>query len=394
MVKAVQILFWIFLFIIIYSYVIYPVILYLISLTVKIFKVKKTKNIVEDYLPEVTLFVAAYNEIDFINEKVKNSLSLDYPQAKIHHIWITDGSDDGTPELLKKYNNISVQHFPKRNGKTGAINRGMQFIKTPIVIFSDANSILNPESIRYIIELFKDPKVGCVAGEKRIKAKNKENAVNAGEGIYWKYESLIKKCESEINSAVGAVGELFAIRTELFDKIESDTILDDFIISLRIAMKGYKIKYEPRAIATEGPSANIREELKRKTRIAFGGFQAIGRLKKLLNPFKYPFLSFQYLSHKVLRWVFVPFSFLIVFITNLFLTFDANWIGFYDVTFYLQLMFYLTVLIGALLQKTKTNLKFIFAPYYLFIMNLAEIIGLIRFIRKKQSVNWERAKRE
>ncbi len=389
-----QILFWIFLFIIFYSYVIYPAVLYLISLFVKFFNLIKAKNEVIDNLPEVTLFVAAYNETDFINEKVKNSFSLNYPQEKIHHIWITDGSDDGTPEILRKYDRISVHHIKERNGKTGAINRGMQFVKTPIVIFSDANSILNLESIQHIVRIFKDPKVGCVAGEKRIKAKNKENAVNAGEGIYWKYESLIKKCESEINSAVGAVGELFAIRTELFEEIESDTILDDFIISLRIAMRGYKIKYEPRAIATEGPSANIKEELKRKTRIAFGGFQAIGRLKKLLNPFKYPFLSFQYLSHKVLRWAIVPFSFVIVFITNLFLAFNANWIGFYTIAFYLQLIFYSTVLIGALLQKTKTNLKFIFAPYYLFIMNLAEIIGLIRFIRKKQSVNWERAKRE
>ncbi len=270
----------------------------------------------------------------------------------------------------------------------------MNFIETPIVIFSDANSMLNKESIQFILDEFKDPLVGCVAGEKRIIIKDKDNAVNSGEGIYWKYESFIKRSESQISSALGAVGELFAIRKELFEEIESDTILDDFIISLRIAQKGFKIKYVPEAYAIESASINIHEELKRKTRIAYGGFQAITRLTSLLNPFKYPLITFQYLSHKVLRWTIVPFAFLFVFISNLYLAYEANWQGLYPTLFYLQIIFYLFALLGAFLQSKKTNLKILFAPYYLFIMNLAEVIGLIRFLRKSQSVNWEKAKRE
>lgn len=343
--------------------------------------------------PDVTLFVAAYNEIEFISKKIENSFSLDYPKEKLHHIWLTDGSDDGTPDALTKFNDITVYHSTERKGKIGAINRGMQFVQTPIVIFSDANSILNKESVRLIINEFKNSDVGCVAGEKRIILKNKDNAVNTGEGIYWKYESFIKKCESELNSALGAVGELFAIRTELFDEIESDTILDDLIISLRIAQKGYKIKYVPEAYAIENASVNIHEELKRKTRIAYGGFQSISRLKSLLNPFKNPFLTFQYVSHKVLRWALVPFSIFLIFFANLYLAIDVNWKGFYTIFFYLQIIFYLFVLLGAMLQSRKTNLKILFAPYYLFIMNFSEISGLLRFLRKKQSVNWERAKR-
>ncbi|PLX10806.1 MAG: glycosyl transferase [Marinilabiliales bacterium] len=387
------ILFWTFFSIIFYSYIIYPIILYLIASLSKLIKWRKKKPSDANYEPEVTLFIAAYNESDFIEQKVKNSFSLNYPSNKIKHIWITDGSDDGTTEMLNKHKNIEVYHQAERKGKIGAINRGMQFVKTPIVIFSDANSILNKDSIKHITNAFKDSVIGCVAGEKRIKTDDKENAANAGEGIYWKYESFIKKCESEINSAVGAVGELFAIRTELFEEIESDTILDDFIISLRIALKGYKIKYEPLAIATEGASVNIKEELKRKTRIAYGGFQAMGRLVSLLNPFNSAMLTFQYLSHKVLRWTLVPFSFLLLFIINFYISYTENWFGIYSLFFYLQLLFYLLVISGAFLQKKKTNIKLLFAPYYLFIMNLAEIIGLIRYIRKKQSVNWERAKR-
>lgn len=364
----------------------------MISIFVKSFS-KKTGP-VDRFEPEVTLFIAAYNEIDFVEKKVKNSFDLNYPKDKLHHIWVTDGSDDGTAEALRKYTKIEVYHENQRNGKIGAIQRGMQFVKTPIVIFSDANSILNKDAIQNMVAEFNNPKVGCVTGEKRIVTQSKDDAVNFGEGIYWKYESFLKKNESITNSALGAVGELFAIRTNLFEEVEPDTILDDFIISLRIALKGYKIKYCPHAYAIESASINVTEELKRKTRIAYGGFQAMGRLPQLFNISRYPILSFQYISHKILRWVLVPFSFLFLFFVNLFITYMENGIGFYSSIFYLQLLFYLFVLIGVFLQAKKTNLKFIFAPYYLFIMNLSEIIGLIRFIRKKQSVNWVRAKRQ
>lgn len=390
----VYILFWTSLLIIVYSYLGYPLIIYTLSLFVKLFKSKLIENHNNAYEPEVTLFVASYNELNIIEEKLKNSFSLNYPKEKLKYVWVTDGSDDGSAETLSNYKNIQVYHHKDRKGKVGAINRGMSLVETPIVIFSDANSMLNKKSIIHIINAFKDSSVGCVAGEKRILLKNKDNAVNSGEGIYWKYESFIKKYESQIGSALGAVGELFAIRKELFEEIERDTILDDFIISLRIAQKGFKIKYVPKAYAVESASINIHEELKRKTRIAYGGFQAITRLTPLLNPVKNPLLTFQYLSHKMLRWTFVPFAFILIFISNLCIAFEENWKGFYSILFYLQIIFYLFVLLGAFLQSKKTNLKIFFAPYYLFIMNLAEIIGLIRFLRKSQSVNWEKAKRE
>ena len=148
------------------------------------------------------------------------------------------------------------------------MNRGIKFVKTPIVIFSDANTLLGKDSIMRIAQMFADPKVGCVSGEKRIFNANEEAASAAGEGIYWKYESTLKRWDAELYSAVGAAGELFAIRTELFNEVEPDTLLDDFIISLRVAMKGYKIDYDPEAYAIETASANVKEELKRKIRIA------------------------------------------------------------------------------------------------------------------------------
>jgi len=383
-------IFWILLIIVVYAYLGYPFIIAIIN----ILKIRlKNNNPDTNYEPNVTLFIAAYNEIDFVETKIKNSLSLNYPKDKIEFIWVTDGSDDGTNLELQKYDNIKVLHRNERKGKIGAINRGMAYVNTPIVIFSDANSLLNKEAIREIVKEFADKKVGCVAGEKRIFAGDKDNAVNSGEGIYWKYESFIKRNESGLSSVVGAVGELFAIRTELFNTIEEDTILDDLIISLRIALKGYKIKYTPNAYATEKASANINEELKRKIRIAYGGFQAISRLLPILNPLRHPLLSFQYISHKILRWVVVPFAILMLFLLNFFIAYAYNWQGIFSYFFYLQILFYSLAFAGFIMRSKSLKNKVLFAPYYIFIMNLSQILGCMRFIRKKQTVNWERAKR-
>ncbi len=388
-----EIIFIISISIIVYSYLGYPLILILLNCFKYLFLNKKEK-FNHNFEPDVTLFISAYNESDFVNLKVENSFSLDYPKDKITHLWITDGSDDGTPDLLRKINSIELYHEDKRNGKTGAINRGMQFVKTPYVIFSDANTLLNKDAIKEIVKLFNDPKVGCVAGEKRILQKKQDNAVNTGEGLYWKYESFIKQNESNINSAIGAVGELFAIRTELFQQLEPDTILDDFTLSLKIALEGYQIKYTPKAFASERASANIKEELKRKIRIAYGGFQSASRLTDLLKIWKFPLLSLQYISHKIMRWYFVPISFITAFISNLIIAFYSNWNGFYTNLFYLQTLYYLFVLLGFIFQSKKIKVKLLFSPYYLFMMNLSEVIGFIRFLRKKQTVNWERSKRE
>ncbi|MGE0092821.1 MAG: glycosyltransferase family 2 protein, partial [Bacteroidales bacterium] len=261
--KALEICFFAGLFILFYTYLGYGILLFSMLKAKRFFGKKRITTVGYD-LPEITLLVAAYNEKEYIKSKVENSLSLNYPHEKLKLFWVTDGSDDGTPDLLKEFPQVTVLHQNERKGKIAAINRAMEFIETPIVVFSDANTMLGQESIKVIANLFADPKTGCVSGEKRVFSKQKDMAAGAGEGLYWKYESLLKKWDAELNSAVGAAGELFAIRTELYKEVEPDTLLDDFIISLRVAMDGYKIEYDPNAYAIEGPSANIKEELKRK----------------------------------------------------------------------------------------------------------------------------------
>lgn len=391
-----QFIFWILLLTVLYTFVGYSLVLFFLLKIKKLLFPKKVLSFNDSYEPEICLFVTAFNEKDYVNQKVTNSFSLDYPKEKIQYLWITDGSDDGTPDLLKNYNQLEVHHLPERKGKMHAMNRGVKFVKAPIIIFSDTNTILGNQSIREIVTRFSNPTTGCVAGEKRIIEKDADSAAGAGEGLYWKFESWIKRMDSELNSAVGAVGELFAIRTELFEDLEEDTLLDDFMISLRIAQKGYHIAYTPNAYAEETASLNVKEELKRKIRIAAGGIQTIFRLKGLLNPFRFGILSWQYFSHKVLRWTLAPLSLVLILPVNLLIVWQQNgWVntGFFTLTLYIQALCYVLALVGWYFENRKIRFKLLFIPYYFTSINYAAIRGIFRYLEGKQTVNWEKSKR-
>lgn len=392
-----EIVFWILFVIVFYTFAGYAILLYLLLFFKRLISFGQSvrKAGFTDW-PRVCLFVTAYNERDCVEAKVNNLLELDYPADRIQFLWVTDGSDDGTPDLVRKYPSMEVQHLPERNGKIHAMNRGMQFVDAPVVIFSDSNAILCRDAVRIMVETFADPRVGCVAGEKRIARTKMEGAAGSGEDLYWKFESWVKRMESELNSAVGAVGELFAIRTSLYSRVENDTILDDFILSLRIAEKGHRIVYTPDAYAIETASLNIAEELKRKVRIAAGGLQTIGRLKELLNPFRFGLLSFQYFSHKVLRWTIAPIALFSLFFVNFFILLHAEPEGvevFYMVFFYLQVFMYLVAWVGWVFERRKIRFRLLFVPFYFAIMNVASVLGWVRFLSGKQSVRWEKSKR-
>jgi cellulose synthase/poly-beta-1,6-N-acetylglucosamine synthase-like glycosyltransferase len=386
---ATEILFWTLLFFIFYSYLIYPLLLWVIS---RFKKAVRPEAVDLQNLPSITLLVAAYNEQDFVDAKVQNSLALNYPKNKLKLLWVSDGSTDKTNHFLSKYPDVSVLFEPARMGKIHAMNRAMKYVNSDIVVFSDGNTLLAGETLMELAKAFQDSKVGCIAGEKRIVSAHREDAAAAGEGIYWKYESWVKQLDSKIGSCVGAAGELFAIRTPLFFEVPGDTILDDFVISLSIAMQGYKIAYTPQAFAIEKASANIHEEMKRKVRIAAGSFQVLFRLTGLLNIFKVGTLSWQYISHKVFRWTVIPFSLLLLIPINIALFFYSSVI-IYQIAAMLQLLFYLLVLIGHVLRNRKLSFPFVFVPYYFFMANVAMWRGFFRFMANQQPVQWERAKR-
>lgn len=386
------ILFWILLFAVFYTYIGYAILLFFLT----IFKKKKRDSEIEDTTldwPEVSLFITAYNEKSILKEKIENCFSLDYPKGKLKIVFVTDGSNDGSQDFLQQFPEITVYHEAERRGKINAMNRGMQFITSPIVIFTDANTSLNKEAIKVITAKFFDQTVGCVAGSKKVISTDKASAAEAGEGVYWKFESWLKAKDAEFHSAVGAVGELFAIRTELFEPVPADTVLDDFIISFNIVSKGYFLKYAPNAIASETASFNVAEELKRKVRIAAGGMQTFFRMKHLLNPFRYGKLSFQYFSHKVSRWTFAPWCFFLLYPVNMLIAISEPENYFFILTLIFQSIFYLIVFLGWIFEKISLRVKLIFLPYYFTAINLATIRGQFRYFLGKQSAAWDKAKR-
>ena len=409
----VKFLFFFSLLTIIYSYIGYGLIIYLFVKLKRLIQSKIPASTVHSpsqfgperrqglqplshFEPDVTLVVAAYNEDDCIERKLRNSLDLDYPAGKLRWIFITDGSTDATPDIIRRYTGdtgVLLLHQSERKGKVAAINRAMKYVDTPYVIFSDANSLINKNAVREILKHYADPLVGAVAGEKKIISGDSDNAVGSGESIYWKYESVLKKLDSEFYTVVGAAGELFSVKTRHFHQLAEDIIIEDFVQSLKICMDGYLVRYEPNAYATETASVSIREEQKRKVRIAAGAFQAIFILKKLFNVYKYPLLSFQFISHRILRWTVCPVCLLICFFTNVILV-AKDQTGFYGIFLLTQIVFYTIAVTGWLLARQNLRIKAFYIPYYFFFMNLSMFLGFFRFIGGRQPVAWDKSSRE
>ncbi|WP_207425566.1 glycosyltransferase family 2 protein [Pedobacter sp. SYSU D00535] len=389
-----QVIFWLSIFIIFYTFLGYGIFLFALVKLRRIFKGRRVPPTVdEEQLPSCTLVVAAYNEEGFIREKIANTLALNYPPSKLELLFVTDGSNDKTPDIISEYPQIRLMHKPERNGKIAAVHRAVNEITSDVIVFTDANTFLNKDALINICRHYADEKVGAVAGEKRVLADEQADASAAGEGFYWKYESTLKKWDSELYSVVGAAGELFSVRRNLYKPVSKDAILDDFMISMLIAKQGYRIVYEPEAYATETASEDVSEELKRKVRIAAGGIQSIIWLKSLLNIFKYPMLSFQYISHRVLRWTVTPFLLILVLILNVLIAAKTTtW--FYILLLAGQVLFYGLAFVGYIFEKKQLRIKVLFIPYYFCVMNYAVIAGINRYFRKQQSSAWEKAKRK
>lgn len=394
---SLNIVFWCALWLVFYTYIGYAIVIFILA---KLFPYQNKakvneRNGAEDRLPHLTLFITAYNEAEIIAQKMANSLNLDYPKDKLRILWVIDGSTDQSHELLEQYPMVEIVGSPIRKGKTAAVNHGMENVKTPIVIFSDANCLLNAEALKIIAKQFDDPSIGCVSGEKRVAFSDEDTVSSKGEGAYWKYESLLKKLDYAFYSAVGAAGELFALRTELFARMEEDTLLDDFMLSMRIAQKGYRIAYTPDAYAVEYGSLNMEEEGKRKRRIAAGGWQSIGRLLPLLNGFKFGKLTFQYISHRVLRWSVTPFAlFAILPLSAILGHWSASWVNVFNVIFLLQCLFYICAVLGYAKKDDPNSSKVFYIPYYFLFMNINVMRGIYYLLNRRFVGGWEKSQRK
>ena len=394
---SLNIVFWCALWLVFYTYIGYAIVIFILA---KLFPYQNKakvneQNGAEDRFPHLTLFITAYNEAEIIAEKMANCLNLDYPKDKLKILWVIDGSTDQSHELLEQYPMVEIVGSPIRKGKTAAVNHGMENVKTPIVVFSDANCLLNAVALKIIAKQFDDPSIGCVSGEKRVAFSDEDTVSSKGEGAYWKYESLLKKLDYAFYSAVGAAGELFALRTELFAPMEEDTLLDDFMLSMRIAQRGYRIAYTPDAYAVEYGSLNMEEEGKRKRRIAAGGWQSIGRLLPLLNGFKFGKLTFQYISHRVLRWSVTPFAlFAILPLSAILGHWSASWLNVFNVIFLLQCLFYICAVLGYAKKDDPDSSKVFYIPYYFLFMNINVMRGIYYLLNRRFVGGWEKSQRK
>jgi cellulose synthase/poly-beta-1,6-N-acetylglucosamine synthase-like glycosyltransferase len=336
--------------------------------------------------------VCAYNEQDVVDMKMQNTRELDYPKSKLHIMWVTDGSTDDTNERLRKYDDVEVVYTPERNGKTAALNHGISLITSEITVMTDANTMVNREAIREIVRCMEDPQVACVAGEKRVLSRDEGQTAAKGEGLYWKYESTLKRLDSELYSAMGAAGELNAIRTALYQPMSNITLLDDFVMSMRMVDQGYRIAYTSEAYAMEYGSANLEEESKRKRRIAAGGLQSSWWLRGMMNPLRNPVVAFQFVSHRVLRWSITPIALFLLIPLNTALVFLKGG-TIYNVIWVLQILFYLAALAHLMLERSGRRYKLLYVVYYFLFMNVNVLQGMKYLSTYHGGGTWEKAKR-
>lgn len=376
------IIFWIFLGILLVTYLGYPLCLMVVSL----FTGKNEHK--EDFFPTVSIIIPVYNEEKVLEEKIKNSLSLDYPKDKLEIIVASDGSTDNTKMIAEKYIAQGVKFFDfPRAGKLATLNRVFPHTSGEIFVLTDANAIFNGSALKKLIRHFADNGIGVVTGVERIE-KEAKDVIGLSESTYWNYETKLKEWEGKIYSTVGANGPIYAIRRELFPAIPSHlNLCDDMAISLSVVQKGKRIILEPEAIAFEKTSLTLKEEWRRKRRIATRAWQALFYHKNLLIPFKSP-IVLPLLFHKVLRWL--TFFFLaILLISNFFV------IGFfYSIFLILQIAFHLLSITCLILLWYNIRVPIIlsFSGYFL-LTNLAQLIGLYNAIFKKGNPIWQPTRR-
>ena len=327
----------------------------------------------------------------------KDENSLAELQVQLENsVFTSEGITENAKQMLDDFFGGEENEFKikitkdiERKGKISQVNRTVKNAVGEILVFSDANSMFNRDAIKNLVKHFRNSAVGCVAGEKRVLTAEGSTS-GEGEGLYWKYESFLKRLDSKLWTTVGAAGEIFAVRKFLWgDGVLESAIIEDFLLSMTIAQNGYRVIYEPNAYAEEEPTKEMSDEFVRRRRIAAGGFQSIVYLKPLMNIFKYRVLTFQYVSHRVLRWAVVPFLLPIVFVINIILISNI----FFILMFAFQFCFYIFAIIGYVLERRGKKIKIFYFPYVLTLMNIAAYAGLKRYIKNEQKVTWERVKR-
>ena len=334
--------------------------------------------------PKVSLLVAAYNEADVIEAKIRNALALDYPPECLEIAIACDGPNDGTTAIAQRVaaetgdGRVKVFAYPVNRGKISALNETVPQLTGDIVAFSDASSMLAPESLRTLVANFADDRVGAVSGVYRV-LRGEDAALGKQEDFYWKYETYLKLAEADVGSILGCHGSLYAVRRALYPFPKPGTINDDYVIPMRILSRGYRVAYEPGAVALE--EAHEMGGFSRRVRIMTGNFDQLREMTALVRPFR-PGPLFFFLSHKAGRLV-VPIAMVAMVVANVFLLDEP----FYRAVFALQVAFYALVVLGALVKLRPKVLRL---PYYFCMINAAAFLGMYHALRGGRALAWKR----
>jgi cellulose synthase/poly-beta-1,6-N-acetylglucosamine synthase-like glycosyltransferase len=378
----VESFFWFSLGIVLYTYFFYPICLFFIK------KIKRKKNNLygADELPSVTVIISVYNEEIVLERKIENLNIVDYPKDKIEFLFGSDGANDNTNEILRstKASNFYYQIFSARRGKAMVLNDLIKKATGDIVVFSDADTLFAPDTVKKLVTHFGDHSIGAVCGELLQESSNQSSG-DHGEGFYRSYDNMIRQLESDIYSTVGATGAVYAIRRTLFQPLPIlKTIADDFIIPIQILKQGFRVIYEAKAVGYEKPTNSIKGEFHRKVRLGASNFQGIGEYASLLSP-RYGFISLALWSHKIFRWC-VPF-FLLLFAVLSFVLYSES--ALYRVVIVTEAVFFLLTLFGLIADYLKIRIGVLGFPYYFIAMNIALLVGFLKFLLKKQPPTWE-----
>jgi cellulose synthase/poly-beta-1,6-N-acetylglucosamine synthase-like glycosyltransferase len=388
---SAQWLFWVCLFLVLYSYFLYPVILfgaYSLSQIRRDWRYltsrrdRRTPSPEEAQLPGVSLVIAAHNEEDYLPGKIANTRELDYPANKLELIFVSDGSIDRTNQILANLEeqNVRTLLLPSREGKANAINRGTALAQCDILIFSDAATLFSPDAIKKLVRHFSDPSVGVVCGALQFRATEESRQT---EGVYWKYESTLRLMEGRLGATLTASGAIYAVRRLCFRELAKDTILEDLMIPMHARKAGFRVVYDPEAIAVDFAATSVRGEFTRRVRLAAGSFRALGDL--IHTPLEgFAFLAF--VSHKLLRWI-VPFL-LIGMMTSSCLLLGSS---FYRGVLVIQVLFYLWATLGYLFAHRAKQVRFGLLGYFWLAMNLAFLVGFWRFLFSHRDSTWQKA---
>ncbi len=376
-----QALFWATFTAIVFTYVVFPAIIFVRGRLVR----KPVRS--AEITPTITMVIAAHNEAANIGAKLDNVLAMDYPREQLEVIVASDGSNDGTNEIVRGYaeQNVRLLALP-RQGKAPALDAGVAAAQGDILVFSDANSMYHPQSLRALARPFADPEVGGVAGNQVYIAEPGEGLTGDGEQSYWSFDRKLKQSQSASGNAISATGAIYAIRRSLFRGVPVG-VTDDFAVSTDVIAQGYRLVFAPDAIAYEPVASTGGIEFGRKVRVITRGLRGVLIVRReLLNPLRFGFYAFQLLSHKVLRRL-VAFPLLLLLLLSP-LLWNAGLV--YQLATVLQLAFYGCALLGMLLRNQRIGrAKILTIPFFFCMVNVASMIAAINLIRGHRIDFWE-----